>query len=220
MPSYQTIDTTVPTFSGLNDASSRAGYNRASYGDSDFVGEFMDPGELYGRESFFKYVADEVNALLDTLFCENRYLTAAYNPLYWVAFAALYILLLPGAYFHLMLLGYAPVRRSEFPEERDLRGQGIYTAMGAAIINVPFAIYGFTSASVLSGSGELQAENSLALALTLALVAMNMIGLVALSFEYTSTLRMYGMGAVLVVLFLVFLCLYVFSSSGLPFPSS
>ena len=208
MPTYHAAadGSNVPTFGELHRDSSRANYN--SFRGADFIEDFLDPNEVYGKDSFFEYVSEEVCAMLDTIFCENRLMTAAYNPVYWVLYIAFYLLHLPGAAFHYGVLGYIPVRKAEFPEERDLRSQGIYTALGAAIINIPFALYGFTEGAIGDQSAQLEVDNGLALLLTLVLVGVNCIALIALSYEYVNTLRVYAMGALAVVAFLVFLALY------------
>lgn len=199
----------VPTFGDLNRDSARANYNSFGAREEDFWRtEPLDPNEVYGKHSFVEYVSDEVCAMLDTMFCENRYLTATYNPIYWVFYFTFFLLHLPGALFHWGVLGYIPVRKAEFPEERDLRSQGIYTALGAALINIPFAFYGFTEGEVINQDAQLEVDNGLALLLTLTLVLVNLIALVAISYEYTTTLRVYAMGAFMVVVFLVFLSLY------------
>lgn len=208
MPTYHSAEdgSGVPTFDDLNRSSARANYN--SFGAGEFLEDFLEPSEVYGKHSFLEYVSDEVCAMLDTMFCENRYLLAAYNPVYWALYLVFFILHLPGALFHWGVLGYIPVRKGEFPEERDLRSQGIYTALGAAIINIPFALYGFAEGEVIDQEAQLEIDNGLALLLTLTLVVVNLIALVAISYEYTTTLRVYAMGAFVVVLFLVFLSLY------------
>ena len=60
----------------------------------------------------------------------------------------------------------------------------------------------------VKSEAQLEIDNGLALLLTLALVVMNLIALVAISYEYTTTLRVYAMGTYVVILFLVFLSLY------------
>lgn len=198
----------METFGDLHDASARASYNRVSYGETDLLCDFLEPDELYGGDSFFKYVADEVCAVLDTIFCGHPQLTAYYNPLYWLLYAVLYMLLLPGAAFHYLIIGHLPVKKTEFPEERDLRGQGIYIALGTAIINLPFAIYGFADGQIVGQEAQLRVDNAMALLLSLTLIAVNCIGLAAVSYEFTNTLKFYGYGCIAVVVFLIFMSMY------------
>lgn len=208
MPTYQ-AGGPVDTFGNLHDASARASYNRVNYGETDLeFREFLEPDELYGGESFFKYVGNEVNAVLDTMFCGHPLLTASYNPLYWILFAVLYLLLLPGAAFHLLIIGHVPVKKTEFPEERDLRGQGIYIALGTAIINLPFAIYGFADGQIMGQEVQLKVDNAMALLLSLTLIAANCIGLAAVSYGFRNTLTVYGYGCIAVVVFLIFMSMY------------
>ena len=212
MPFYQAgdplIDSNVDSFRDLHMASGRASFNRIPSSATNLLeGDNLEPNNT-GGQSFFKYVADEVNAVLDTLFCESATFTAYYNPLYWVIFSTFYILLLPGAVFHYLIMGHVPVRSREFPEERDLRGQGIYLALGAAIINLPFALYGFTKGQIVGQEVQLEVANGMALLLTLSLIAMNCIGLAALSYGLRNTLQVFSVGCLAMVLFLVFMSLY------------
>ena len=178
MPFYQAgdplIDSNVDSFRDLHMASGRASFNRIPSSATNLLeGDNLEPNNT-GGQSFFKYVADEVNAVLDTLFCESATFTAYYNPLYWVIFSTLYILLLPGAVFHYLIMGHVPVRSREFPEERDLRGQGIYLALGAAIINLPFALYGFTKGQIVGQEVQLEVSNGMALLLTKLLLSLTL----------------------------------------------
>lgn len=207
MPNYQ-AGGNVDSFRDLQNASGHASFQRSTNAASNLLGgEFVEPDNT-GGQSFFKYVADEVNAVLDTLFCEDPVLTAYYNPLYWVIFAVLYLLLLPGAVFHFLILGHVPVKSGEFPEERDLRGQGIYIALGAAIMNLPFALYGFTNGQIIGQEVQLEVANGMALLLTLSMIAMNCIGLAAISYQLRYTLHVFSYGCFAVVLFLIFMSLY------------
>ena len=137
---------------------------------------------------------DEVNAMMQIMFCELPYIATMYNPVYCLLFGLLFLLTLPGALLHYLFLCCSPVKKRElaltnnnfkrnlsasnsqifsnyaytyirfvfefslhrYPEERELRSQGIYTAMGMAILRyvcMHVCMFAYTVISIFSCDG-------------------------------------------------------------------
>lgn len=163
---------------------------------------YANADEAFFGQNIFSYVGDEVHGMLHIAFCESRCCTSFYNPLYLVLYALLYVLTIPGALLHWALLSFIPVRKIEQPEVRELRGQGMYTAIGIAVISLPFAAIG-----LYLGDAIMVLINEVALAVNLAIIATNLIGLKVVADELHLSIRTFAIGAWVIVLFLIGLAL-------------
>ena len=114
---------------------------------------------------------DEVHAFIEMLLCENQWMTYQYNPIYMLIYAILYLMIFPGAALHKSLLVCIPIRKVEYPEVRDLRSQGIYTALGGALVNIPLTAIQYKEAD----SAGLEKANALSFSFNLILIAFNII---------------------------------------------
>ena len=103
---------------------------------------------------------------------------------------------------HWALLCWIPVRKREHPEERELRSQGIYTALGVAIISIPFAVIG-----LFLGSDIMILINEISLAVNSSIIISNLVGLKAMADELVISIRIYAIGAWILVTFLLGLAL-------------
>lgn len=103
--------------------------------------------QAFFNQTLFDFVVDETHAMMQIICCEVRMCANFYNPLYLAVFSVLFLLTFPGAFLHWLLIAYIPVRSQEYPEERELRSQGIYTAIGIALFSVPFGIAGIFEAN-------------------------------------------------------------------------
>jgi len=159
--------------------------------------------EAFFDQNIFSFVADEVHAMMHFLCCEARFCATFYNPLYLVLFGLLYVLTIPGALSHWALLTCIPVRKREFAEVRELRSQGIYTAIGVAIISIPFAVIG-----LFLGSDIMVLINELALAVNCAIIVTNLIGLKVIADDMIISIRTYAVGAWSIVALLIGLALF------------
>ncbi len=133
------------------------------------------------------FVSDEVHGMMQILFCQSRWCTTFYNPLYLVLFIVLYIFTLPGALMHYWLLECVPVRSREYPEERELRSQGIYTAIGIALWSIPVDIY----ALVVQDSSEDILFSTMSLVVSICIIGLNFIALKAVADSLVRTMRIF-----------------------------
>jgi len=163
---------------------------------------YANADEAFFGQNIFAYVGDEVHGMLQIAFCENRCCASFYNPLYSILYLLLYIFTIPGALFHWMLLEYIPVRKCEQPEIRELRSQGMYTAIGIAVISLPFAAIG-----LYLGDDIMVLINEVALAVNLAIIVTNLIGLKVVADELHLSVRTFAVGAWIIDLFLIGLAL-------------
>ena len=163
---------------------------------------YASADEAFFGQNIFAYVGDEVHGMLQIAFCESRWCTTFYNPLYLVLYALLYILTIPGALLHWSLLSCIPVRKLEQPEVRELRSQGMYTAIGIAVISLPFAAIG-----LFLGDDIMVLINEVALAVNLAIIVTNLIGLKVVADELHMSVRAFAVGAWVIVVFLIGLAL-------------
>lgn len=205
MPVYQSDSSTgvVSSFRDLHEDSQAIPF-RTDFG---LDGDGYATDDALQNQNIFAYVNDEVHAFIEMLYCENHWMTYHYNPIYMLTYIILYLMIFPGAALHKSLLVCIPIRKIEYPEVRDLRSQGIYTALGGALVNIPITAIQYSEAD----SAGLEKANALSLAFNLILIAFNITGLIALSHEHTLTLQAYTVGASLVALFLVFSTIYQFT---------
>lgn len=168
-------------------------------GSSDF---YANADEAFFGQNIFSYVGDEVHGMLTIAFCESRWCTTFYNPLYAILYLVLCVLTIPGALLHWALLSCIPVRKLEQPEVRELRSQGMYTAIGIAVISLPFAAIG-----LFLGDDVMVLINEVALAVNCAIIVTNLIGLKVVADELPISVRTFAVGAWVIVLFLIGLAL-------------
>jgi hypothetical protein len=159
--------------------------------------------QAFYDQSIFGFVVDEVHAMMQVFCCECRTCANFYNPLYILMFGLLYILTLPGAALHWMFLSCVPVRCREYPEEREFRSQGIYTAIGIALISIPFSIIG-----LFLGEDVMVMINKVAIVVNFCIVATNLIGLRAITDEMLVTTRVFIVGIWIVDFVLIGLALF------------
>lgn len=171
---------------------------------------YATPEEAFYGRSIFQFVADEVHAMLQIIFLDEvvecwgcGFFRSFYNPIYTVLYVIFYALTLPGAVLHWSLLDFIQVREKENPDEREMRSQGIYTALGIAIISIPFGIAG-----LLLGTSEMILINEVALAVNTWLIIIGLIGLKAIADEKIVTIRVFTVGSWVLVLFLTGLALF------------
>lgn len=141
--------------------------------------------------------------MLELLFCHVRCCFSWYNPIYVILFITIYLLTFPGAAVHWLLLPIVPVRKFENPEERELRSQGVYTAIGVAIWSLPFAALG-----LYYGDSLMQLINKISLLVNSSIILFNLIGLKAMADELITSIRIFSVGAFVIVLFLIGLALF------------
>ena len=163
---------------------------------------YSSSDEAFFNQNIFYFVGDETNAMLEILFCESRLFATFFNPLYSFLFALIYLLTLPGATLHYMLFSCIPVRKIEFPEERELRSQGMYTAMGVAIISIPFASIG-----LFLGTDIMVLINEISLGVNCCIIISNLIGLKVIADEFIISIRVFAVGAWVVDFFMIGLAL-------------
>ncbi len=159
--------------------------------------------QAFYDQNIFSFVVDEVHAMMQIMCCESRSCATFYNPFYLVFFALLYVLTLPGAVLHWVLLSCIPVRCREYPEEREFRSQGIYTATGIALISIPFCIAG-----LFLGDSVMVLINEVAIVVNTCIVVTNMIALRAITDELLVTTRVFIVGIWLIDCVLIGLTLF------------
>jgi len=160
-------------------------------------------GQAFYDQTIFGFVMDEVHAMMQIMFCEIRGCANFYNPLYLIIFCILYIVTIPGAAMHWTCLSCLPVRNREFPEEREFRSQGIYTAVGIAMINIPFAIIG-----LFIGNDELLMINEVSIVVNVCIIISNLIALRAITDELLLSTRTFIVGVWLIDAILIGLTLF------------
>lgn len=157
--------------------------------------------QAFYDQTLVTFVSDEVHAMMQIMCCRSRWFANFYNPFYAIIFGILYILTLPGAVLHYWTMSCVPVRYSEYPEERELRSQGIYTALGIALYSIPAAAVSM----ILDGDEEQQLISIASLIVNICIVFLNLIALKAVADGLRSTVRVYiitvwAIAAVLVAL--------------------
>lgn len=176
--------------------------NQQQQQHGEIFSDYANADEAFFGQNIFSYVGDEVHGVLHISCCESRTCTSWYNPIYLVLYAVLYILTIPGALLHWALLPCIPVRKLEQPEVRELRSQGIYTAIGIAVISLPFAAIG-----LFLGDDIMVLINEVAIAVNCAIIVTNLIGLKVIADELFISTRTYAIGAWIIALFLIGLAL-------------
>lgn len=164
--------------------------------------QYASSKEAFLNQSIFMFVVDEVHALMQILACELSFCATFYNPIYLALFILLFILTYPGALLHYLLLDFIPVRKSEMPEEREIRSQGIYTAIGVALISIPFAAVG-----LFLGDALMVLINEISLAVNTSIILTNLIGLKVIAEEYIVSVRVFIIGVWTIDVFLIGLAL-------------
>lgn len=161
---------------------------------------YATPQQAFYDQAIFSFVVDEVHAMMQIMCCEVRLCTSLFNPVYSLLFMVLYILTLPGAVLHWMFMSCVPVRMREYPEEREFRSQGIYTAMGTALISLLFCISGlFSSDSIVA------VNNQVAVVVNGCIILTAMTSLRAITDELPATMRVFAVSMWLIALALAVL---------------
>ena len=176
-------------------------FSELTQGDEEPV-EYASANESFSNQYLFNYVLDETHAMMQILCCNVRSCANFYNPLYLVFFVLFFVVILPGAALHWLLLSCIPVRKKEYPEERELRSQGIYAALGIALISIPFGALG-----LFIGDPEMILVNEVSLYVNSCIVVSSLIGLKAIGDELCNTIRVFATGAWIIDIFLIGLAL-------------
>ena len=179
-----------------------ATFSELTQGDADTHHEYATADESFSHQNLLSYAMDEVHAMMQILCCNVRSCANFYNPLYLVFFVLFFVVVLPGAALHWLLLGCIPVRKREYPEERELRSQGIYATLGIALISIPFGALG-----LFIGDPEMVLVNEVSLYVNSSIVVSSLIGLKAIGDELVYTIRVFAVGAWIIDVFLVGLAL-------------
>ena len=164
--------------------------------------EYASTDETFLKQYLVHYTMDECHALIQILCCNIRQCANFLNPLYSVMFFILFVTVLPGAALHWLLLSCIPVRRKEIPEERELRSQGIYAAIGVAIFGIVFGALG-----LYVGDQQMFLVNEVSLYVNCSILSSSLIGLKAMGDELIYTIRLFAVGAWIIDLFLIGLAL-------------
>jgi hypothetical protein len=164
--------------------------------------EYATMDDAFLNQNIISYSLDEVHAMMQLMCCNIRPIANCYNPFYLVIFVFLFIVVLPGAALHWSLLCCISVRKKESPEERELRSQGIYAALGISVISIPFAAIG-----LYIGTDEMIMVNKVSLYVNLSIIVTSLLGLKALGDELVYTIRVFAVGSWVIDLFLIGLCL-------------
>lgn len=164
--------------------------------------EYASSDDAFLNQSIINYSLDEVHAMMQIMCCNIRLIATCYNPLYLIMFVALFIVVVPGATLHWALLCCISVRKRESPEERELRSQGIYAALGLAMISMFFGAIGMER-----GTDEMVLVNKVSLYVNASIIVSSLIGLKAAGDELKYTIRMFVVGAWIIDIFLICLCL-------------
>jgi len=179
-------------------------FSELNRSDDDHLQEFATADETFLNQNIFSYALDEVHAMMQIMCCNLRLVANCYNPLYLVLFLVLFIIISPGALLHraLMCCSCISVRKLESPEERELRSQGIYAALGLAIISMIFGAIGLNI-----GQDEMFIVNMISLYVNASIIISSLIGLKAVGEELMYTIRTFAIGAWVILLFIIGLCL-------------
>ena len=178
-------------------------FSELTQGDEeDSRHEYATADESFSNQYLFSYVMDEVHAMMQIMCCNARSCANFYNPLYLIFFLLFFVVVFPGAALHWILLYCIPVRKKEYPEERELRSQGIYAALGIALISIPFGALG-----LFIGDPEMILVNEVSLYVNSCIVVSSLIGLTAIGDELQTTIRVFATGAWIIDIFLIGLAL-------------
>lgn len=185
----------VPSISELNNETQR------QYDEENL---YATKAQAFYDQNLLDFISDEVHAMMQILFCQSRWCTHFYNPFYLVLFALLYVLTFPGALLHYWLLDCVPVRCTEYPEERELRSQGIYTAIGIALWSIPINIASIATQS----NSEERLVNSMSLVVSICTIGLNFVALKAVADSLVKTMRVFIVAVWLIDAILVGLTLF------------
>lgn len=148
---------------------------------------YATSSQAFYDQNLFSFVSDEVHAMMQIMCCSSRWCAHFYNPLYLLIYGILYLLTLPGAALHYLLLDCVPVRCTEYPEERELRSQGIYTAVGISFLSLPFDIYNM----VADDDREQVLISAMSFVVNLSIIILNFVALKAVADGLNFTMRVY-----------------------------
>ena len=158
--------------------------------------EYASYKEAFLNQSIHKFVIDEVHSMLQLVFCEISWIATFWNPIYASIFIILFILTFPGALLHWLLLDFIPVRRLELVEEREIRTQGVYTTIGVSLFVIPFNAIG-----LYLGSKQMILINEISLAVNTSVIIICLLGLKAIADELKFSVRVFVIGAFIVIIF-------------------
>jgi hypothetical protein len=165
---------------------------------------YATKAQAFYDQNLVDFVSDEVHGMMQILFCQSRWCTHFYNPLYLILFAILFVFTFPGALLHYWLLDCVPVRCTEYPEERELRSQGIYTAIGIALLSIPVGIY----AIVAETSNQDRMFSAMSLAVSVCIIGLNFVALKAVADSLVRTMRVFIVSVWIIVAILVGITLF------------
>jgi hypothetical protein len=185
----------VPSISSLNQETQQ------QYDEENL---YATEKQAFYDQNLFQFVLDEVHTMMQIMFCQSRWCGNFYNPLFLLLSAILYIFTIPGALLHYLLLGCVPVRYIEHAEERELRSQGIYTAIGISLLSIPFDIYSIFE----NDSNEQVFISALSFIVNVAIIFFNFIALKAVADGLVMTIRVYIVTVWLIDAILVALTLF------------
>lgn len=174
--------------------------------ESDCEFAYVEARDAFFDQPLHSFVIDEVRSMLQILFCQTACCIHCYNPLYFSMFGIMFILTLPGALLHWMVISWVPVRVSEDMEEREIRCQGIYTAMGTALLNIPLNVLALYHSSVINDP-QLITILTLTIYVDVGIIVFCLAGLKAITDELPMTTRIFVIGAWLMDLVLITLLL-------------
>jgi hypothetical protein len=171
--------------------------------------EYATPGDAFFDQPLHSFVIDEVHAMTRELFCRNSSCMNPWNPLYLFAFCGLFVLTLPGALLHWVVISYVPVRATEDTEEREFRCNGIYTAMGCALFGLPYSIVGVVAVTDTDGGADrmLLTVHTVSLYVYLCALLFCLGGLKGMAHQLHRSTRTFIVGAWLVDVLLIALLL-------------
>lgn len=182
---------------------SMADLNRESRNYDTEAYQFATAEQAFFDQSLLSFVGDEVHAMLQLIFCEKRSCTTLWNPLYLLLFIFLFIITFPGALMHWLLIDFIPVRSREYPEERELRSQGTYLAIGIAFYCIPISI-----ASAILSSHMVAVISGLSVLVSVTLICFMLIALKAIAEELHAAVRIFILGIWTITLILAGLLIF------------
>jgi hypothetical protein len=156
---------------------------------------YMSSNETYfGKFGLIRFVSEEVNALLQTLFLKDgiecvccKYLRSYYNPIYSTLYIFLYALTFPGAAVHWLLFDQVSIRTEyDKDDERDMRSQGIYMMISLSLVCIPLDVLG-----IMKGTDNMKHVDAFALIVNLVMIMISLLGLKAIGDKLIITMRLY-----------------------------
>lgn len=162
--------------------------------EMDFSFEYVEPRDAFFDQPLHKFVVDEVRSMLRIFFLQTPCCISWYNPIYVVLFCTLFVLTLPGALLHWLVICVVPVRVSEDLEEREFRCQGIYTAIGTATFSMLYSVIAVYY-SAEDGDQQMATIHTITLYVDVGIIAFCLIGLKGITDELGTTVRIFVLGA-------------------------